>query len=148
MVQPHPTYPYLWLVTNHSFPPAVRWVGGVGTTIEGATLTTINETVTAALQERGYSSYMEYARPVVQRLVDREHNIVGELIRFGTQNGLSEQQVTEALRNCGMEVPQPEAESETEQAPTAEGDLTAVLSRIENTLSGLTQFARDNGYRG
>lgn len=110
-------------------------------------MTTINETVEQTMRNRGYGSYMSYAEPVITALVNREQEICGHLIRFGTEQGLAEDQTRDLLRNVGMAVPEPEPE--TTQAPQAEGnDLAAVLSRIENTLSGLTQFARDNGYNG
>lgn len=111
-------------------------------------MTTINETVTSTMRARGYDSYMSYAAPVVTALVDREHQICGHLIRFGQTKGLSENEVREALRECGMEVPVPQPAQSAQAAPAESNDLATVLSRIENTLSGLTQFARDNGYTG
>jgi hypothetical protein len=107
-------------------------------------LTTINETVEQSLASAGYGTYMSYARPVVAALVNREQEICGHLIRFGTEQGLAENQVRDLLSNIGMEVPIPETEPDAEP----EDDVSSVLSRIEQSLAGLTQFARDNGYTG
>jgi hypothetical protein len=120
----------------------------VGNGTKEHALTSINETVTQTMTDRGYQSYLSYAQPVVTALVNREQEICGHLIQFATQNGLSEEQARDTLRNIGMEVPTPQPMQQSEQEQPQQDDLAAVLSRIENTLSGLTQFARDNGYNG
>lgn len=119
-------------------------------------MTTINETVEQTLRGAGYGQYMSYAQPVVTALVDREHRIVGELITFARQNGLSEEQARSALSSCGMEVPAVRAvptAATPMQTADAPGDTEAdpvlrMLGDIQTTLAGLTQFARDNGYTG
>ena len=114
-------------------------------------MSTIHEVVHQSLQRSGRSQYADYAAPVVTDLVNREHQIVGQLIQFGTQQGLSENAVREALTNCGMEVPAVRAVPETTMAePMTDSDdpVVRMLTDIQNQLSGLTQFARDNGYSG
>lgn len=110
-------------------------------------MTTIQETVDQSLSAAGYGSYGQYARPVVTALVDREQQIVGRLIEFAQSTDLDVEQVRGALQECGMHMP-PAPVAETTQAPAAEGDLAATLGRIEQALTGLTAFARQNGYNG
>jgi hypothetical protein len=113
-------------------------------------VTSINETVNQSLRQAGYGSYGQYAAPVVSALVDREQQIVGQLIQFATQNGLSEEQARDTLRNIGMEVPtpQPQMTQQSQQQGQGDGDLAATLSRIEQALSGMDRWARTQGYNG
>lgn len=119
-------------------------------------MTSINETVQQSLASAGYGAYGQYAQPVVTALVDREQRLVGQIVEYATQQGLSRGDAEGILRGIGMEVPAPQPvqappfEQGGGDQPTAEGDgeLAAVLGRIEEALSGLTAFARENGYRG
>lgn len=118
-------------------------------------MTTINECVQQSLTQNGFGQYSNYATPVVRSLVDREHQIVGRLIQFGTQQGLNETTLRTALTECGMEVPAPQpvqavpamAQNDATADPSADPVLR-MLGDIQTQIAGLTQFARDNGYRG
>jgi hypothetical protein len=117
-------------------------------------LSTIEETVASTLNERGQSGYSQYAAPVVTALVNREQQIVGHLIEFARQQDLNVDAVREALTEAGMHMPPPAAVPDStprmdgDPAQQDSNDLGAVLGRIEETLSGLVGFARENGYRG
>jgi len=126
-------------------------------------VTTINETVDQSLRQAGYEGYSSYARPVVTALVSREQEIAGRLIEYAQRTDLNVDAVREALTGVGMHMPQaapPAAQAPPRPAPagfpteaqappaTTEGDIGTVLGRIEETLSGLVGFARENGYRG
>ena len=108
-------------------------------------MSTINEVVQRSLTDAGYGGYSQYARPVVTALVDREHQIAGQIIEYARTQGLDEEDARAALAEVGMEVPPEPGEAEATEDPS---DLGGVLGRIEEALSGLTQFAREHGYRG
>lgn len=114
-------------------------------------MSTINQTVTETLAATGYGSYNQYAAPVVTALVNREQEIVGRLLTFAEQTDLDVDTVRTALGEAGMHMPPQAAQApQTADGGTAgaTGDLAATLGRIEQALSGLTQFARQNGYGG
>lgn len=117
-------------------------------------MTTISETVLGTLRERGYGQYSSYATPVIDALVQREASIVDNIMEFATAQGLSREQAREACRTAGLSVPDPEPTPIT-QGQEGGGDLAATLARIEagmnsmnQQVSSLTRFARDNGYTG
>ena len=114
-------------------------------------MTTINETVTTALQNAGLSQYQQNAAPVVTALVNREQGIVGSIIEIAQQSDLDVAGVRTVLANAGLHMP-PEAPVATHLDATPVDvqatDLAAVLGRIEQTLTGLTTFARNHGYNG
>lgn len=117
-------------------------------------MSTIQETVDQSLSAAGYGSYGQYARPVVTALVDREQQIVGRLIEFAQHSDLNVDEVRNALTQAGMMMPPaPEPTpaqgwNQTVDPASGEGDLAGTLARIEQALTGLTQFARQNGYNG
>jgi hypothetical protein len=129
---------------------------------EQPAVTTIDETVQTTLRSAGYGSYSQYATPVVTALVDREQQIVGRLIEFAQSTDLDVDRVRTALADAGMHMPPtrlmnvaapateatPRMDGDPAQSEATEQDLTAVLGRIEEALSGLTGFAREHGYRG
>ena len=114
----------------------------------------IQETVSAALQTNGLGSYMSHARPVVSALEAREQEIADALINFATQQGLGEEDATVALRQVGMSIREPaptgtiaSADAANQAASGNDADLAATLSRINDTLEDLAGFARQNGWR-
>jgi hypothetical protein len=114
---------------------------------------TISETVNTALSANGLGSYMSHARPVVESLQNREAEIAESLIGFATSAGLPETEAVAAIREAGLYMPPPpvatlaSADAQNQAASTDDGDLAAVLSRINNTLEDLAGFARQNGWR-
>lgn len=119
-------------------------------------MTTINETVRQAMTNRGYDSYMQYAEPVITDLVSREQEIVGHLLTFAESSELDVSTVRNVLTEAGMHMP-PEPTPGVQETTQAQGDggLAETLGRIEQALtaqnqaiSGLTEFARRNGYNG
>lgn len=128
--------------------------------------TTIEQTCATALNAAGLGSYISQARPVVTRLVEREENLARDLITWAGQHGLPEDQARQMLHAYGMHVPQLvsvqtfSGDAPQQAAPPVgtvasaqqqnEGTdpLAQTLARIEQTLNGLTQFARENGYQG
>lgn len=115
---------------------------------------TISETVNTALSANGLGSYMSHARPVVESLQNREAEIAESLIGFATSAGMPETEAVAAIREAGLYMPPPpvatlrSADAQNQAAnATDDGDLAAVLSRINNTLEDLAGFARQNGWR-
>ena len=121
----------------------------------------VRTTVLDTLNSAGYGSYQQYAEPVITALVNRERDISGVLIEYATQQGMSRENVEQALAQAGMAVPAAAAQpfsvasgasvSETPAPPSTEGTgdpVADALRDIQNTLSGLVQFARNNGYTG
>jgi len=114
----------------------------------------ISQTVQRALQDSGYGSYMSYAGPVIEALTARETDMADKLCDYAVDAGADLDEVQAYLREIGMIVPRRENEPESEDEDDDEVDIPA-LSRIENSLGAiarqlesLTQFARNNGYRG
>jgi hypothetical protein len=127
-------------------------------------VSTIQETVQDALASSGYGQYASYAQPVVTALVNREQEIVGQLIQFAERADLDVEAVRSTFADAGLHMPTPPTQNiaaappprpapagfaeDTAATPDAAPDLAATLARIEQTLTGLTSFARENGYRG
>lgn len=109
-------------------------------------MSTIQETIQQSLQDAGYGGYRQYAQPVVTALVDREQRIAGRLIEFAQNSDLDVDAVKSALQECGMTMPV-ETQQDTATA-TSDDSLAQTLGRIEQALTGLTAFARQNGYTG
>lgn len=117
--------------------------------------TSIAETVSSALTQAGLSQYQSHARPVVTALNEREASIAESLIGFATQQGMAEEDAAAALREMGMTMPAPpptigtvaSASAANQAASGEDGDLAAVLGRINSTLEDLAGFARQNGWR-
>jgi len=127
----------------------------------------VRTTVSEALNASGYGQYAQYAEPVVTALVNRERDICGVLIEYATQQGLSRAQAEQALAQAGMAVPVAAAQSQPPPRPAPAGfpgsvpapaaasqtegtgdPVADALRDIQNTLAGLTAFARENGYSG
>jgi len=117
----------------------------------------ISDTIQQALQTAGYGSYMSYARLVIEALESREKAIASQLIDYAVDNDASEEEVRTYIAETGMSVPDPEVEEEEteDEESTEESSDTGAMGRIEQLLTnltgqvdGLTQFARNNGYRG
>ena len=119
-------------------------------TTQNETTQTIEATIEGALRTAGLSSYQRQAQPVITALVEREQGMAEKLVTYAIDNGASEEEVTQMLKDLGMSVKDPEPE--TVEAPAAEAngqtDVAAALANIQQTLEGLTSFARANGYRG
>lgn len=111
-------------------------------------MTTINETVQTSLTAAGRGEYLGYAEPVITALVNREQEIVGNLLTFAQNSDLDPEAVRATLAEAGLHMPPAPQVAENTQAPTAEGDVASALGRIEQALTGLTEFARRNGYNG
>jgi pyrimidine deaminase RibD-like protein len=119
-------------------------------------VTSIHETVQQSLNASGYGQYQTYAAPVITALVDREHQIVGHLVQFARDKGLSEAEARQALAQCGMDVPTVQAVSYADAPapavptpePESDDPVLRMLGDIQRQLASLTQFARDNGYQG
>jgi hypothetical protein len=110
-------------------------------------VSTIQETVDQSLAAAGYGSYGQYARPVVTALVDREQNIVGRLIEFANNSDLDTDAVRTALAEAGLHMP-PAPQATMQATGGNDGDLAQVLAQINQTLQGLSSFARQHGYNG
>jgi vacuolar-type H+-ATPase subunit I/STV1 len=102
--------------------------------------TTIEQTVETTLRNAGYGSYVNQARPVVEKLRVREQEISDRLLEMATTAGLDSDEARRLLVEAGIEVrPEPEPEPET---------VEQTLASIKRSIEELTAFARSNGYRG
>ena len=113
--------------------------------------TTIQETVSTALRDRGLGSYADSAGPVIDVLVDRERNISEQLLTIASDLGADPGDIREQLSRLGMAVPEPEPEEEDEDDEPSDEDLLRrvdALDEIMRRLDSLTEFARRNGYGG
>ena len=114
-------------------------------------MSSIQETVDTSLSAAGYGQYGQYAAPVVTALVNREQQIVGRLIEVAQNTDLDTAAVRDVLQEIGMHMPPAPVENTQtpfDATPAPEGDLAGTLGRIEQALTGLTAFARQNGYNG
>lgn len=111
-------------------------------------MSNVNEVVTEAMQEHGLGGYQDRAAPVIEALSERDEEIADRLIAFATDQGLSEEQARNLMIEVGLlSRPAPVAVADVPE-DGASSDTNAILARIENTLSGLTAFARRHGYNG
>lgn len=114
-------------------------------------MSTINEVVDQTLQANGRGEYAQYAAPVVTALVNREQEIVGTLIEFAQNSDLDVEGVRSALAQAGLHMPVAAQQEDVAAATVGESldaGIASALARIEQVLTGLTTFARANGYRG
>lgn len=124
----------------------------MSTTQNETHIDSISATVQAALQNAGYGSYMTYARPVVEALDTREREIASLLIDYAVDAGADADEVKAYLREIGMAVtPDPEPEVEDDESDDEDSVLARIderLATLAATVESLSQFARNNGYRG
>jgi DNA-binding phage protein len=117
-------------------------------------MSSIQETVSESLRQQNLGHYAQHAAPVVTALEGRERQICEDLINFATSQGMDRETVRRAISETGMTMPALVAvgtvasADATNQTPSQDSDVLQVLSQINAQLSGLTQFARDNGYQG
>jgi len=110
---------------------------------------TISNTVTTVLTARGQGSYVTFAQPVVEALINRELAISEELLHYAGDAGADVHSVRDMLLELGMAVPSesvPEDEID-EDDPGIQAQMRS-LHEITQRLDSLTAFARANGYRG
>lgn len=114
-------------------------------------MTTINETVEQSMNAAGLGGYRNNVAPVVTALINREQQIVGNLLTFAQNSDLDVAAVRNSLADAGLHMPV-EAPAAPEAAATVgqqvDAGVAAALARIEQALTGLTTFARRNGYNG
>lgn len=115
---------------------------------------TIQSTVASALSAAGLSQYVSHAQPVVDALIERDHNLVDSITSAVVEHfGVSAEQVQSQLASLGMAVrPAPEPEPEVE-APVAEdapakkgkkgkkGKSDKRVARLEAAVDKLTKLA-------
>lgn len=107
-------------------------------------MSTIRETVAAALRNSGREGYLSYAQPVIAALENREREIAEALLAFVIDQDQDDDAVRDTLAEAGMTLPEPEPEEE-QAATNGQGDVAALLSRINERLDGLEQVARSRG---
>lgn len=114
--------------------------------------TTIEETVRTTLNERGQSGYMDYARPVVEKLTERERDISEQLLTIASDLGADPDDIKAQLSNLGMAVPVDPMPEDDEPELTLDDDAIEEIRQSLRTITGqitsLTTFARRNGYTG
>jgi hypothetical protein len=116
--------------------------------------TSIEETVRTALNERGYSSYMNVAQPVIEKLAERERGITEQLLSLAGDLGADTDDVRGRLAELGLTLPavsvlDDDDDDEEDDAPEPDGsDTSSKLDAIMARLDSLTAFARRNGYSG
>jgi hypothetical protein len=115
--------------------------------------TTIQDTVANALNERGMSSYVQSARPVVDLLKARERDLAEALLSYATDLGADSDEVRAELSKLGMEVPDAEPEDDeddddewTDERINAEyKSIKDMLDSLRSDVEALKTAARRNG---
>jgi|SoiMethySBSTD1v2_1073268.scaffolds.fasta_scaffold08041_10 hypothetical protein len=124
----------------------------------------VRSTITQAMQNYGLSQYVGQAEPVITALVNRERDICGVLIEFATQQGLPRERAEQALQHAGLATPGPTMSTQSAYVPAQpqsqvtetaftpndapQEEIMAALRGLQETVAGLTAFARENGYQG
>jgi hypothetical protein len=113
----------------------------------------ISATVQAALRNSGYGSYFTYATPVVEALTARETDIASSLIDYAVDAGADAEEVKAYMRQVGMVVAtepeeEPEVDDDDDSDTGAMGRIEQAITALTGRIDSLTQFARNNGYRG
>jgi hypothetical protein len=104
----------------------------------------VRNTVTETLASNGLSSYASRAEPVIVALETREQQIVDSLVETATRRfNVDGNTVKGLLTEAGLHYAEPEPE-----VATTDVDVPTVLAQINQTLQGLTAFARRHGYSG
>lgn len=99
-------------------------------------MTTINDTVTQAMNQNGLRQYTGQAEPVVAALVQREQQIYTGIVDKGVAMGADRGQVEQALADLGLHAPTAAAAGAGD-----DGDLNDKVARLE-------AFARRHGFAG
>ena len=119
-------------------------------TTQNETVRSIDATIEQSLQDAGYGSYNSYAGPVVAALQARERELAALLVDYAVDAGADESEVKAYLREIGMAVTQGQSTNDDESAEP-EDILTRIdarLSTLAENVERLSQFARQNGWRG
>lgn len=97
-------------------------------------MSTIRETVGELMRERGMSSYLTAADPVIRGLEARDAVICERLTDFAIEQGLDEVDAQNALAEVGLRPPVRSLASSNgggEEAPAWAQDIITRLSRLE-----------------
>jgi|SRR5215468_6582230 len=117
----------------------------------------IDDVIGSEMRDRGLGTYAVQARPIIEVLLERERRLSEAIIDFAVAEGMEEQAARDSLRGLGMEVRSQQpvavmtgtvASAAAANAENPDDPVAVALARINQTLDGLTQFARANGYRG
>ncbi len=100
-----------------------------------------NAAVAALRNNRNLRSYESAAEPVLRAIATQEERVVRNLTQFATQQGLTAQAARAALRNAGLNAPEPTPPAPVR--PTAE----QAIEVSANTIAELLAFARQHGFR-
>jgi hypothetical protein len=109
-------------------------------------MSNVRNTVIETLDSRGLAQYRSHAEPVIEALEAREESIKDGLTQYAQRRGLRPSEVDALFEQVGLTEPAPVVEPEA--VTSGDGDLAAVLNKINDTLAGLTRFAERHGYRG
>lgn len=115
------------------------------------TVPAIDAVVQRSLRDSGYGSYFSYAGAVVEALQKRERGIAEMLVDYAVDAGADQVEIRSYLREIGMTVAEDDPEPEDGESAEPEDVLTRIDARLNSlveTVDGLAQFARNNGYRG
>lgn len=117
------------------------------------------QVIESVLSDNGLTGYLSYAEPVIAALSedgpeatvtdDFDKEQAAAVIRaflIGEED-YTEGEVKALLVLAGIEEEEPEPEV-TDEAVTEEESIGDIARRIEATVNGLVQFARQHGYRG
>jgi hypothetical protein len=119
------------------------------------------QVIESVLSDNGLTGYLSYAEPVIAALSedgpeatvtdDFDKEQAAAVIRaflIGEED-YTEGEVKALLVLAGIEEEEPEPEPEvTDEAGVEEESIGDIARRIEATVNGLVQFARQHGYRG
>jgi hypothetical protein len=116
-------------------------------------MTSINETVTDALQSAGLGSYASRATPVVNALIEREQRLYTGIVDAARDADLNPDLVTNLLSGLGMAAPSAQQPGQMYAVPVdevddEEEDVDVRVDNLQQRINSLEAFARANGYSG
>ena len=111
-------------------------------------MSTIRETATTLLQQRGMGSYVNQAEPVIEALEARDAVIAERLTDYAVEAGVDEDEVQRLLTEVGLMAPRPIRAVANGVGSSADEQAPAWAQGLIDRIDSLTSFARRNGYSG
>lgn len=97
-------------------------------------MSTVRETIETEMRNRGLSSYLRQAEPVIAAAEAREHEAVDALIEFATSQGLGRDQARNAITEAGL---QARALASVSNGSAAQAEVAQMVGEVQDAINRL-----------